>query len=286
MADGLIRTLAQLLEEGSVPWSSISGRQRDRLQPLRDAGVLAVERAGGGRCLVVQNRKVVRRFAEKEYPAGLDAAREADEDGNLPASDAALHFRDAKRGSAGSEVILFRGKRGTEIRRNGTSIPIGELTQSAGVGAALLDSNATLTADRPLAVVENQEAFLRFDELGTVAELACFAGGRLSNRMLEWLASLEVEPGRIIHCPDYDPVGLSEFQRLRDICGDGVQLFWPDGLEPMIEKYGKADLYRDSAELLDGLSGSSHSEVQKLLALLKRHGQGLEQEILLSRVSS
>lgn len=283
MADGLIRTLARLLEEGHVPWSSVSSRQRDRLQPLRDAGVLTVEREGGGRRLVVQNREMVRRFAEQKYPEGLDAAREADEAERLPASDAALHFRDAKRGSAGGEVILFRGKPGTEITRNGTSVPIGELTQSAGVGAALLDSDTTLTVDPPLAVVENQEAFLRFEELGTSAELACFAGGRLSGRVLEWLGSLEEASGQIIHCPDYDPAGLSEFQRLRDACGDAVHLFWPDGLESMIETYGKADLYRDNTELLDGLSESSHSEVQKLLALLKRHGQGLEQEILLSQ---
>jgi len=286
MADGLIRTLAHLLEEGSVPWSSVSGRQRDRLQSLRDAGVLTVERAGGGRRLVVQNREVVRRFAEREYPAGLDAARQADEDDNLSASDAALHFRDAKRGSVGSEVVLFRGTPGTEIIRNGTSVRVGALTQSAGVGAALLDANTTLTVDTPLAVVENQEAFLRFEELGTAAEVACFAGGRLSGRVLDWLGSLEVAPGRIIHCPDYDPVGLSEFQRLRAACGDAVQLFWPDGLERMIETYGKAALYRNSAELLDGLSGASHPRLQKLLALLKRHGQGLEQEVLLRRSSS
>ncbi|WP_259203710.1 DUF7281 domain-containing protein [Salinibacter ruber] len=247
--------------------------------------MLTVEREGGGRRLVVQNREMVQRFAEKEYPAGLDAAREADEAERLPASDAALHFRDAKRGSAGGEVVLFRGRPGVKITRNGTPVPIGELTQSAGVGAALLGSDTTLTvdlaADRSLAIVENQEAFLRFEELGTAAELACFAGGRLSGQVLEWLGSLERASGQIIHCPDYDPVGLSEFQRLRDACGDAVQLFWPDELEPMIKTYGKAALYRDSAELLDRLSGSSHPEVQKLLALLKRHGQGLEQEVLL-----
>jgi hypothetical protein len=225
---------------------------------------------------------MVRRFAEQKYPEGLDAAREADEDGNLPASDAALHFRDAKRGSARSEVILFRGRPGTEITRNGTSVPIGELTQSAGVGAALLEENTTLEVDLPLAVVENQEAFLRFDELGTAAELACFAGGRLSSRMLKWLGSLEIPLGQIIHCPDYDPVGLSEFQRLRSACGEGVCLFWPDRLETLIEKYGKADLYKNSSGRLAKLSDLSHPRIQEGIMLLNRYGRGLEQEVLLN----
>ena len=195
MADGLIRTLARLLKEGHVPWSSVSSRQRERLQSLRETGVLTVERSGGGRRLVVQNQEMVRRFAEKKYPAGLGAAQEADEEETLPASEAARHFRDAKRGSTGSEVVLFRGRHGTGLIRNGTSVPIGKLTQTAGVGAALLDKTTTLTVDLPLAVVENQEAFLRFEELGTAAEVACFAGGRLSDRMLEWVGSLEGAPG-------------------------------------------------------------------------------------------
>lgn len=283
MTDGLVRTLDQLLKEGSVPWSSTSDRQRDRLRPLREAGVLAVERSGGGRRLVVQNREMVQRFADKEYPSGLDAALKAEEEDELPASEATLHFRDAKRGKAESEVVLFRGRPGAELTRNGRTLRVGELTQTAGVAGALLASDTTLEADFPLAVVENQEAFLRFGELGTAAEIACFAGGRLSNRMLEWLGSPGAGPDQIIHCPDYDPVGLSEFERLLGACGNAVQLLWPDRLENLIEKYGKAGLYRDSAELLDGLTDNPHPQIQKMLSLLHEHGQGLEQEVLLSR---
>jgi len=282
MADGLIRTLARLLEEGHVPWSSVSSRQRDQLQSLRETGVVTVERSGRGRRLVVQNREMVQRFAERKYPAGLDAAREADGEDTLPASDAAFHFRDAKRGAAGGEVVLFRGRSEAEISRNGTAIPIGELTHTAGVGAALLEENTTLEVDLPLAVVENQEAFLRFDELGTAAELACFAGGRLSSRMLEWLGSIEMPLDQIIHCPDYDPVGLSEFQRLWSACGERVCLFWPDRLETLIEKYGKSDLYKNSSELLAKLSDVSHPRIQEGIMLLNRYGRGLEQEVLLN----
>lgn len=289
MADGLIRTLARLLKEGGVPWSNVSNKQRDRLRPLREAGVLSVERSGSGRRLTVQNKEVVRQFANNEYPAGLDAAQTAADSGegeHLPASEAVAHFRDAKRGTGGDEVLLFRGAPGTTITYEGTPLEIGQLTKIAGVAAVLLGSDTSVAVEEPLAVVENREAFLRFEDLGTSARLACFGDGFLSARMVDWLGSLDIGADAIVHCPDYDPVGLSDFQRLHDACGEQVHLFWPDRLEFLIEKYGKADLYEDNAGLLDRLDGSSHPTIEQLLALLHRHGRGLEQEILLSKSSS
>lgn len=284
MADGLIQTLARLLEEGSVPWSSVSAKQRDQLRPLCEAGVLTVERSGGGRRLAVQNKGVVRQFAEDKYPAGLDAARAATGSGadeSFPASEAVAHFRDAKRGAVGAEVLLFRGAPGTTITYEGAPFRVGKLTKTVGVAAVVLNSEASIAVEEPLAVVENREAFLRFEDLGTTARLACLGGGFLSNRMVEWLCALDIGTGEIVHCPDYDPVGLSEFQRLHNVCGAQVRLFWPDGLETLLERYGKSDLYKDSAARLDGLADSSHPDIQRLLRLLHRHGQGLEQEILL-----
>lgn len=286
MADGLIQTLAQLLEEGSVPWSSVSAKQRDQLRSLRETGVLTVERAGAGRRLTVQDEEVVRRFADAEYPAGLDAARTAAEtktDDHLAASEAVAHFRDAKQGTAGDEVLLFRGLPGTTITYEGAPLRIGRLTKVAGVAAVLLGPETEIAVEAPLAIVENREAFLRFDELGTAARLACFGRGRLSNQALEWLGSLDVGRNAICHCPDYDPVGLSEFQRLHDACGERVCLFWPDGLEALLQQYGKADLYERNASLLNGMDDSPHPTIEKLMVLLQKHGRGLEQEILLSK---
>ncbi len=286
MADGLIQTLARLLEQGSVPWSSVSAKQRDELRSLREAGVLTVERSGGGRRLAVQNEEVVRQFAEKKYPSGLDDARAAADrgaDGALPASEAVTHFRDAKRGTAGDEVLLFRGAPGTTITYEGSPFRVGQLTETAGVAAVVLGSDTSIAVEESLAVVENREAFLRFEDLGTTARLACLGGGVLSTRMVEWLGTLDIGAGDIIHCPDYDPVGLSDFQRLHDACGARARLFWPDGLEVLLDRYGKSDLYADSAARLDGLAEASHPDIQRLLRLLHRYGQGLEQEILLHK---
>lgn len=284
MADGLIHTLDRLLEEGSVPWSSVSAKQRDQLRPLRESGVLIVERSRGGRRLAVQNEELVQQFAEKKYPAGLDAAQAATDSGPdeaLPASEAVAHFRDAKRGTAGDEVLLFRGALGTAITYEGAPFRVGQLTETAGVAAVVLGSETSIAIEESLAVVENREAFLRFEDLGTTARLACLGGGVLSSRMVEWLGALNIGTGSIIHCPDYDPVGLSEFQRLYDVCGAQARLFWPDGLEALLERYGKSDLYKDSAARLDRLADASHPDIQRLLRLLHRHGKGLEQEILL-----
>jgi hypothetical protein len=284
MADGLIHTLARLLEEGSVPWSSVSAKQRDQIRSLREAGVVTVERSRGGRRLAVRNEEVVQQFAEKQYPAGLDAAQAAADSGadeSLPPSEAVAHFRDAKRGTAGDEVLLFRGAPDTTITYEGSPFRVGQLTETVGVASVVLNSEISIAIEEPLAVVENREAFLRFEDLGTTARLACLGGGFLSTRMVEWLGALDIGAGEIIHCPDYDPVGLSEFQRLHNACGAQARLFWPDGLELLLERYGKSDLYKDSASRLDKLSDASHPDIQQLLRLLHRHGQGLEQEVLL-----
>jgi len=281
MAEGLIRTLARLLEEGSIPWSRVTSKQRDRLRSLMETNVLTVERSGSGKRLEVQSERVVRQFAENQYPEGLDRARTA-ADGSLHASEAVARLRDAKRGVAGEEIVLFRGEPSTTIIHDGTPVQIGDLTEAVGVSAVLLGPKTTIEIGETLAVVENREAFLQFEGLGTKARLACFGNGRLSSQMLEWLGFLASEEEEIIHCPDYDPVGLSDFQRLYDACGKQAHLFWPDGLESLIEKYGKTDLYEKNYGLLEGLGNSSHPAVQRLLPLLHRYGRGLEQEILLS----
>ena len=284
MADGLIQTLTRLLEEGRVPWSSVSERQRDRLRPLLETNVVAVERSGSGRRLIAHNEERVRQFAEKEYPSGLEAARAAtsrDGDTPLSASEAVAHLRDAKRGAAGDEVLLFRGAPETTITYEGSPFRVGQLTETVGVAAVVLGADTSVAVDGPLAVVENREAFLRFEALGTAAQVACFGGGRLSRRVVAWLAALDVGAGDLLHCPDYDPVGLDEFQRLREACGARVRLFWPERLEALLQKYGKARLYTKNAHLLDGIGRSAPPTIAKLRAMLHRHGQGLEQEILL-----
>ena len=90
---------------------------------------------------------------------------------------------------------------------------------------------------------------------------------------------------RIVHSetgPSDDGYWQGEPKYLEcEACGARVRLFWPEGLEALLQKYGKTRLYTKNAHLLDGIGRSDSPTIAKLRAMLHRHGRGLEQEILL-----
>lgn len=284
MPDGLIPTLIQLIEDGSIPRSRLSTSQKRRLQPLLDANVLVEEQAGSGTRLVVTNQEIVEQFAQKTYPRGLQAALDAEQQamtGDLAASEAVRHFRDAKKGTSTADVLLLRGRSGSVIQYNEERLRVGDLTARVGAAAVVLDDTTTVDVGGPLVIVENQQAFLEWETLDVDANIACFGSGRLSNRILRWLARPPMAAHRLLHWPDYDPVGLNECARLYKACGDCVELVCPPDLATKVETYGKVKLYRDNRNLLHKLHSHPHPTIQRVVQILERYGKGLEQEVLL-----
>ena len=133
-----------------------------------------------------------------------------------------------------------------------------------------------------LAVVENLEVFCHFEKLKTDAQLAIYAQGRLSGRILNWLSSPAMAQARIIHCGDYDPVGLDEYLRLKSACRERAALYLPANLEDLLSRYGKRDLLLgNNASILARLRKTEDQEVRQIVKLIDRYGVGLEQEVLL-----
>lgn len=282
MADGLLTTLTGLIEHGAVAWSKVSTTQRKALRPLLDGGILVRERSGSGERLVVKNPAVVQRFADNRYPNGLAEATEAaQQSGRLSTTQGVQYFRDAKRGGQQADLLLFRGRPGTTIQCNGIDLPVGQLTSTAGVAAAILSASQNLSMCGTLAVVENQTAFLRAEALGVDFDIALYGRGRLSGRVIEWLASSAMEAVDVVHCPDYDLVGLNEYSRLHAQCGGRVRLHRPHDLERLLQRYGKPSLYWENHLLLASLEDAPPA-ARSVATLLTRYGCGLEQEILIT----
>jgi hypothetical protein len=283
MADGLITTLSKLLQEGSVAWSAVSATQERALRPLREGGVLVRERSGAGERLVVTNAGVLRRFAEQRYPSGLSSAMAADQQAEaLSPADGVRHFRDAKRGRQQADVLLFRGRPGSSVRCNGAAVPVGQQTATTGVAAVVLEAGRRVSMNGTLAIIENQTAFLQAEALGVTFDVALYGGGRLSGRVIEWLASPAMRSSTLVHCPDYDPVGLQEYEKLRACCGSRVRLHCPSNLEDLLQRYGKPSLYTKNRALLASMNNAA-SETRAVAKLLERYGCGLEQEVLIGQ---
>ena len=132
-----------------------------------------------------------------------------------------------------------------------------------------------------VAVAENLEFFLSFEAAGIKCDLVIYAGGRLSDRIISWLASPLMEACSVLHCGDYDPAGLREYLRLREAMGSRAVLYVPDNMERLLKKYGRAELVRNQAHILPGIRSCAVPEVLNVMDMVERYGLGLEQEVLL-----
>jgi hypothetical protein len=130
--------------------------------------------------------------------------------------------------------------------------------------------------------VENPAAFIHFERANIPADLAIYGGGRASSGLLEWLAKNNDAAFHLIHLPDYDPVGLSEFIRLRGRLGSRVSLHLPKDLRKYFERYSNPALLQPprSRVLLGKLRASANPEVREVLHLIEEFNAGLEQECL------
>ncbi len=278
--DALAGHLARLREKGALALGGIARRDLVRLQSLLDAGVLAEVRQGAGRRLVLHDTQALEAFIRTLYPGGLSGS----ETGELPPRSLAVaQRRDAKKAARGvAETVLLRGFGKAVLQAGDEILPLADWTRQSGAAALLLDDRSTVWGcGGTLAVVENHEVFVHFERLGLGADIALYAGGRLSGRVLHWLASPALAACALVHCGDYDPVGLDEYLRLSGACPGRTRLYLPAGLEELFACYGKRELLAKSEAILRRLRKNPDPAVRVVVTLMDRYGAGLEQEALL-----
>lgn len=275
--DALAQKIGLLRSQGNLASSRLTDRDRTRLQSLFETGVLIEERSGAGKKVVVKNLAILDAFVQRYYPSGLEGSGDA----LTPRSRAVAEQRDSKKArETGPLVVLLRGFGNCELHTGEELLPVAHLTELAGVAALRLEDRQWRYSG-VLAIVENLEVFWNFEKLETGAQLALYAQGRLSGRILSWLSSPAMEQARIIHCGDYDPVGLDEYLRLKTACPERLELYLPSNLEDLFSRYGKRELLGSSAAVLARLRKTDDKEVGRVVKLMDRYGVGLEQEVLL-----
>ena len=270
--------LARLLETGSMARSACSGEFLATLAPLLASGVIVEDRSGAGRSLSVRNPAVLRDFIRHHFP-------------NIPVPEGTssrvagvARFRNTKSlASDLPEVVTVRAWQDHSLRAAGQTSAACAATRSHGVFSFLLADPARYTLHGVCALVENPAVFTQFEHLQLPPRLALYGHGRSSNRLLDWLATQTAPDFQLLHLPDYDPVGLDEFSRLRARLGPRVQLYLPENLAALFARHGNGDLLQKSStrSLLAKMRQSQIAEVRTVLALIERHNAGLEQEALL-----
>ncbi|HAT71289.1 MAG TPA: hypothetical protein DCS63_00550 [Elusimicrobia bacterium] len=274
----LAKLLGTLLKEGSAPLSLFSASARAALSPQFAAGILQEERIGAGTRVAVRNKAVLEAFAAQLFPSGLSVAPA----GDTPRATAVGYYRDAKAaGITVAEPVLIRAFNNMVFERKGEALPAASLTGKYGVAAFLLKELPFWGCGGTLAIVENLEPFLCFEKMKVAADAAVYAGGKMSGRMLAWFTSAEMSKCSFVHCGDYDPVGIDEYLRLKEVCGARVKLHTPANIENLFEKYGKRELLIDSEAVLRRLRATKDPDALRIIEQMNVCNSGLEQEILL-----
>jgi hypothetical protein len=281
--DAGVELLRQLLVDGSLPGSRLGSRLRHLLRPLFAAGVLEEAAAGSGARIVVRHTDALRQFAINHYPAWFDAS--IDISGLPPRAAAIAMYRDAKAVvHSDREPIWLRSDAGAVLTRDTATLDVGALTSVAGCASLMLDGR-WWTFRGCVALVENREVFGHSDRHPVHSDLVVLYDGRISDRLLTWLASPAMADATYIHCPDYDPVGLDEYLRLVDACASRATLFLPEDLKDLTVRFGKAELLEEpySQQLLIRLRQSADRAVRHVVSIMDACNRGLEQEILVMR---
>jgi len=229
--------LAELLRQGSLPRSACGASFLKILRPVLDSRVVVEERSGAGRRLVVHNADSLREFLARCYPD----ARTFDDAPSRIAGVA--RFRDSKAlANDAAEIVCVRAWRAGALFRGDECVDVAAATREHGVFALSLEKESPYSLRGPCALVESPIVFACIERLHLPSGLAIYGHGRISNRLLAWLAQSSAPDFSLLHLPDYDPTGLNEFTRLRAKLGENVTLHLPDDLPARFARFSKRSL--------------------------------------------
>ncbi len=275
--DPVAKALATLLAGTSVPASGLSQASRRILTPLIDAGAIQQIRSGGGNVWTASNHRAVQAFANNRYPSGLVAAALPE----LGARTQALaQFRDTK-ANRGLDFEFIHARIYKDEALTVAGAPVGAARQTSQLGcvSVVLGAAEVPTLAGCVAVVEGPQLFLRYDWQAAGVDAAVLYNGRASDRMLAWLESSGAT--RLLHCADYDPVGLDEYLRAKQRLGARLEPLAPANLDRLFDRFSKPELLHKNSGLMRRLLQSDDPYVRRVVGLMQHYVAGLEHEALL-----
>jgi hypothetical protein len=270
--------LRDFAEKRWLPRSQCSRGFLKLIAPLLDSGVVGWQRSGSGRRLVVNDVDTLRSFSQQRFPSA-----------NLPDyAESRLasvgRFRDTKAMSnTESEVISVRVWRNEALLKSGRPFDAAGLTDAHGVFSFLFTRTCPYTLCGLCALTENPAVFAAAERLNLGLDAVIYGSGRISGRVLNWLVSMKHTKFSLLHLPDYDPPGLSEFQRLHQSLGQRVALYVPSDIERRFARFSNPMLLTkaNTQAMLTQLRLSTVRSIRRVTELIDRYNAGLEQEALL-----
>ncbi len=275
--ENILAGMTRLLEEGSLAKSAVSIALLRKLEPLLDAGVVAKTRAGNGWRLMVLDAEALREFMQRNFP-NTPLGRE-----HASRTAGVARFRDSKTFVSDTpEILSVRAWVEQSLLKDGEPIGAARASSEHGLFSFVMDSHYSLHG--ACALVENPAVFSQFERLHLpVALVISSSCGHVSRRLLDWLKANDAPDFSLLHLPDYDPVGMFEFERLRACLGARVRLHVPDDLAERFARFSNRGILEKAGNQtrLATLRKSKLPEVRRVIVLIDRNNACLEQEALL-----
>lgn len=276
--DPYANLLKKIEVSGSVPFTSVSKKNLERLKGLMDTGVFEIVHVGNGKRIEVKSEVYFQKHIAKMFPQGL-ASAVADTQDRVRST--AVH-RDSKKGAnkVESEGVIFRvfSDKATLVAINGQYLCARAWCDLAGCAAVRIKEGDVLSVSGSAATVENAEVFWRFEELGIEVDIIFWTAGKISNRFLDCLDI--VNDGFLTHFGDYDPVGVDEYLRIKESIGS-VSLYVPENIEALFETYGKESLVMKNHKIYERLREVKDPQARRIVDLMSRYNCGVEHEALI-----
>ena len=276
--DAWVDILTRIYSEKEVIFSSIAQSLRKELEIWAERkGCISIQKVGKGKVFRVVDEKTleweIARLAPKKNLDDLPARVQ-----NLAKNS------NTKAGRTTLEISYFLCKAvGDGVIVDGVDVSI--VTKSLGCFALpLADDTNGITCNSSLLLVENQQLL---DDLKWVPEdfkgIVLYYAGNLSARLRNWIKKSTF--AHIIHFPDYDAVGISNFANLvKDI--PNVKWFWIEDWKIKLAKYGCKELRKKGNQdsrfenLWTNFKENGFPEVglEDLMTEIRKQGKMLEQE--------
>ncbi|MEJ1353388.1 MAG: hypothetical protein RPU34_05305 [Candidatus Sedimenticola sp. (ex Thyasira tokunagai)] len=267
--------LIRLLEEGSLPASSIPRAAKTDISNINMVGFIRLEKSGTGAKYSIADEASVRVLLQS-------SGYEGDLEGLTPKAKAVALHGDAHKGRDDALLITMSTAANAMWTDGHHTLDVLNHVTKFNIASLMVRPGDKWHTTQPVGLVENLDLVLYgkqyFEKIGFQGSVIYYSGW-LSKALLDWLSETRRAPSYVIFA-DYDLVGIKNYLLAKAKLGESLSIYIPENLPELLRRFGNPEkLKSKSSRTL--IESSGDPDVILLYQALLESGCGLDQESLL-----